>query len=210
MHKFILALRNSLQPVISKIVFTSFVAVLASSSIASASATTDVADLLESNFRSSMYVETRCHENIRRLIRAASDAGIDLNGFSYVEVHSNFTAPYLEGFRAYETLNRWGAQTSKNWYFHVILLSPEGLVYDFDFGLNPTGPTILPAREYFERQFFPASIPYKDFYDAVRRRPDFRDKVLDGLELQIHPAASVLGGSPEKTDRITLRQFLAL
>ena len=107
--------------------------------------------LFEKHFRE-QYEPRYCGKNALRFVEGLKAAGEDLQRFHIVTIENKGFSVFgmLNAERARGTRFNRPAEEERNWYHHVFVLDDQGLVYDFDFTIEPR---IAPIAEYLEEMF---------------------------------------------------------
>lgn len=110
----------------------------------------DLKDLFKDHFHN-QYEPRRCGQNAMAFIKAADRQLDAANSLQMVTIEdtgfSNFGMISAEYARR---PGRPGQVEDMNWYFHVFVVDRSGLVYDFDFGGEPT---VVPLKNYLQKMF---------------------------------------------------------
>jgi len=110
----------------------------------------DLKDLFKDHFHNH-YEPRRCGQNAIAFIKAADRQLAAAPSLQLVTIEdtgfSNFGMISAEHARRSD---RPGQVEDINWYFHAFVVDRKGLVYDFDFGGEPT---IVPLKSYLQKMF---------------------------------------------------------
>ncbi|MBL7714218.1 MAG: hypothetical protein JNL01_02045 [Bdellovibrionales bacterium] len=157
-----------------------------------------------------IYTDGRCGPNVTRFIDILKNKRINIRGLQIVEIKDRGLSS-LEGAHPYLARGRGSLQRNgpcaergtrapgeAEWFHHVILTA-DGMVFDFDYTNNPT---VVTLNEYFITMFLPPEARGDverisrslgnygaEFFDVDLARPNFQGaKVSSGKLKELFPS----------------------
>ncbi|MEY4630996.1 MAG: hypothetical protein RIQ81_1116, partial [Pseudomonadota bacterium] len=110
----------------------------------------DLRDLFKDHFHNH-YEPRRCGQNAMAFIRAADRQLGAAGSLQLVTIEdTGFSNLGMVSAEHARRSDRPGQVEDMNWYFHAFVVDHNGLVYDFDFGGEPT---IVPLDSYLQEMF---------------------------------------------------------
>lgn len=143
----------------------------------------------------SLYEQGKCGENSGRLVKAASEGGLDLEKGEIIHIKNRGVTWFgmVSASQARRRNTNYPPER-RNWYFHAIFVY-QGYVYDFDF---TNSATVMPVNEYFQTNFLDGETE-----KTVKSK-------LKYYELTVISAKDYLAGKGpwDKFEKLSLAQYL--
>lgn len=114
----------------------------------------------ETFHRSDIYIPSKCHDNIARLVQLATQAGVPATELTTIEFRPMAELWVYKGRDIRNKINPYG----KRAYFHHVVLMAGNKIYDYDFTDQPR---VLPVQAYFEEMMM-SSYDKENFSDCVK------------------------------------------